>query len=249
MSIEAAAAIAETLKDEKTFDARSAVTDATYPADHIDVYSNAAVAHELNLVANDAAKARYLAETIKANFIKRQRDEDAEGQSIEHEPYVGDGTEAPGYAEADTEATKAEALVPPLLAKLQETVRTFHVRGLAPAQWRLIDAKWRKAIKPPARKNYPQTPDGEEEYELAVYERNIERTAAINNDQIASAITSVVRKFDGATDTSVWKVEHVAQIHDTYLESEYDKLKNLVVQLTFANNLFHLAVERDADFL
>lgn len=242
MSIDAEAGkvfeIAEELKSEKTFDARAAVTGATYPEDHIDVYSDARLAHELNVAANEAAKARFLAESIKNAAANNPR------MTIADDP-----EDAPGFAEASAEATELEGKVAELVGKLQKSVLTFHVRGLAPAQWRLIDAKWRKAIKPPARKNYPQTEDGEEEYELATYERNLARNAAINNDQIASAITKVVRKHDGAADTSVWSVDQVGGINDTYLESEFDKLKNLVVQLSFAHNLFAIAVEQDADFL
>lgn len=235
---EQAATIATELKAPAAFNARAAITGATYPTDHIDVYSDASLAHKLNLTANDAAKARYLAETIKEQFKA------SGNMTVEDAP-----EDAPGYAAADNEARELEAQVAELVDELQKSVLTFHVRGLAPAQWRLIDKKWRKEIKPPARKNFPMTEEGEEEYDLATYERNKERVAAINNDQIASAITKVVRKHDGATDASVWKVEDVAEVHDKYLESEYEKLKNLVVQLTFANNLFQIAVEQDADFL
>lgn len=248
MSIEAAAEIAEGLKSEKSFDARQAVTGATYPTDSIDVYSDARLAHELNLAANDAAKARYLAESIKNAFIKEQK-EAAQGGGIEDEPYAGDGTEAPLYGKADAEATELEAKVAELVGALRDSVLTFHVRGLAPAQWRLIHKKWRKEIKPPARKNYPQTEDGEEEYELAVHERNIERNDSVNLDTIASAIVKVVRKHDGAENTDTWKVDDVRNIFDYYYESEFEKIKNLVQQLTFANNLFQIAVEQDADFL
>lgn len=234
----AAVEIAEGLKSPKTFDARAAVTDATYPTDSIDVYSDAALAHQLNLAANDAAKARYLAETIKASFVANGH------QTVEQTP-----EDAPGFAEADAEATKLELELADLLGQLQKTVKTFHLRGLAPVQWKLIDKKWRKAIKPPARKNYPATEDGEEEFELATYERNLERNEGLNNDQIASAIIKVVRKHDGAEDTAVWTHEDVAVLNDTYLASEYDKLKNLMVQLTYANNLFQIAVQQDADFL
>ncbi len=239
MSIETTGAeIAEALMAPETFDARAAVTDATYPTDSIDVYSDAALAHKLNVVANEAAKARYLAELIKQKF------EASTNKTIE------DSLEdAPGWREADFEARKLEAKVAGLVSDLQKTVKTFHLRGLAPAQWRLIDKKWRKAIKPPARKNYPQTEEGEEEYELEIYERNLARNAALNNDQIASALIKVVRKHDGATDNSVWKHADVAVLNDSYLESEYDKLKNLMIQLTYANNIFQIAVEQDADFL
>jgi hypothetical protein len=249
MSIDAAVEIAEELKSEKAFNARQAVTGATYPQDKIDVYSDAKLAHELNIAVHDAAQARFLADAIKERFAKAQREAAAADQGVEAEPYEGDGTEAPDYADADAAASELEAKVPGLLEALQGSVLTFHIRGLAPAQWRLIHKKWRKEIKPPARKNFPNTEDGEEEYELEVHERNIERNDSVNHDTIASAITMVVRKHDGAEDTNVWKVADVKHIFDTYMESEYDKIKNLVQQLTFANNLFHIAVEQDADFL
>jgi len=245
-----AEASAETLKAPATFDAREAAKGATYAKDSIDVYSDAELAHNVNIAAHDAAKARFLAETIKESFVKKQAEADATANhSITWEPYSGDGTEAPGYADADAEATKLEAEVAELLPKLMDSVLTFHIRGLAPKQWRLIDAKWRKEIKPPARKNYPQTEEGEEEFQLVTYERDLARIAHIKNEQIASGIFKVVRKHDGAVDTKVWKEEDVADINDTYMASEYDKLQNLVVQLTFANQLFQLAVEKDADFL
>lgn len=247
MSIDKAVEIAEELKSEKTFDARKAVTGATYPQDSIDVYSDAELAHELNIAAQEAAAARFLADTIKDRFIKAQQAKPA--GSIEDEPYAGDGTEAPGWAEADDDARYLESEVAARVDALRQSVLTFHVRGLAPAQWRLIHKKWRKETKPPARKNFPNTEDGEEEFELVTHERNIERNDSVNHDTIASAITKVVRKHDGAEDTHVWKVEEVKEIFDYYLESEYDKIKNLVQQLTFANNLFSIAVEQDADFL
>lgn len=250
-AVEAAVEIAEGLKSEKTFDARKAVTGATYPVDSIEVYSDAQLAHELNLAANEAAKARYLAESIREGWVKTQTVIAANESlgMVESVVYEGDGTEAPGWETANAEAVSLETQVAELVKALRETVLTFHLRGLAPAQWRLIHKKWRKEIKPPARKNFPNTEDGEEEYELAVHERNIERNDSVNHDTIASAITKVVRTHDGAESTDVWTVEDVANLFDHYLESEYDKLKNLVAQLTFANNLFNIAVEQDADFL
>ena len=237
----------EELKAPATFDARSAVNGATYPKDSIDVYSDAELAHEVNIAAHEAAKARFLADTIKNNFINEQAGEGA--GTVEYAPYEGDGTEAPGYADAAAKAIVLESNVAALLPALQDSVLTFHIRGLAPKQWRLIDSKWRKEIKPPARKNFPQTEEGEEEYNVITRERDIERMAGIKNDQIASGIFKVVRKHDGAVDTKVWKEADVAVLNDTYLPSEYDKLQNLVVQLTFANSLFQIAVEQDADFL
>jgi len=237
IDLEAQKEISEELKSPATFDARAAVTDATYPEDSVDVFSDAYAAHQANLAANDAAKARFVAENIKNRLLK-------EDHSIEF-----DYTEDSEYIAADKEASELEAAVVPLMEKMLSSVKTFHVRGLAPAQWRLIDAKWRKAIKPPARKNFPQTEEGEEDYDLATYEKNLARNEAINNDMIASAIRKVVRKSDGAEDTSVWTVDDVKVINDNYLESEFDKIKDLVVNLTFANRIFQIAVEQDVDFL
>jgi len=240
----------EEMKAPATFNAREAVKGATYAKDSIDVYSDAEVGHAVNIAAHEAAQARFLAETIKEAFVKRRHESDASAaRSITFEPYEGDGTEAPGYADADAEATRLEQAVVPLVHALKDSILTFHIRGLAPAQWRNIDAKWRKAIKPPARKNFPQTEEGEEEFNLATYERDLERITSIKNDQIASGVFKLVRKSDGAVDTHVWTVEEIADINDTYMTSEYDKLQNLVVQLTFANSLFNIAVEKDADFL
>ena len=238
---------AEAMKAPATFNAREAVKGATYAKDSIDLYSDGELAHAINVAAHDAAQARFLAESIKENFVKKEQVKEL--LTVEDEAYEGDGTEAPGYAEADLHAERLESLVAKLMPGLLASVNTFHVRGLAPKQWKLIDAKWRKEIKPPARKNYPMTEEGEEEYQLATYERDRERIEHIKNEQIASAITKVVRKSDGAVDTSVWKEADVAEINDTYMQSEYDKLLNLVVQLTFTNNLFNIAVEQDADFL
>lgn len=236
-ALEEAKEIAEGLKSEKTFDARKAITGATYPQDSIEVYSDAALAHELNIAANEAAKARFLAQTIREKFA-----------TDPHNTVEADPDDAPGWREANTEAEELEAKVAELVTRLRGSVLTFHVRGLAPVQWRLIDKKWRKEIKPPARNNYDRTPEGEEEYELEVYERNLSRNAAITCDTIASAIIKVTNSQD-ETDSGVWTQEQVSDLNDTYLESEFNKIKSLVEQLTFANNLFQIAVEQDADFL
>lgn len=250
IDIDAAELIAEELKSEKTFNARDAVTGATYPEDSIDVYSDAKLGHAVNIAAHDAAAARFLADSIKHAYVKAQSELAAESRTVEDDlPVVSDGTDAPGYAEADKEASELEAKVAELLDKLRKSVLTFHLRGLAPEQWRLIHAKWRKEIKEPARKNFDRDEDGEEEFQRVVLERSILRVAAVEEDCIASSIVKVVRKLDGAVDTSVWKQQDVKHINDTYMESEFEKLKNMSAQLTFANNIFKIAVEQDENFL
>lgn len=231
------------LKSEKTFDARKAITGATYPQDKIEVYADAELAHELNVKANEAAKARHLADSIYNAAFKTA----SENKTIESDPEA-EANDAPGYAEANAEAEALEAEVAALLQAIQASVLTYHMRGLAPAQWRLIDQKWRKKVKAPARKNYAADEEGEEEFELATLERNMLRNNSINHDLIASAIVKV-ENVDGDVDSSVWSHDDVQNLFDAYMESEYEKLKNLMQQLTFANNIFQVAVNQDADFL
>jgi hypothetical protein len=228
MSIEEIDAKVAELKAPGTFDVRAALSGQTYPTQKVKVFVNAAVAHEMNVLAEDAARLRWEA----GNLMKG------------HEGI----TEPEGYAEKITEAEDAETKVAELLAEVQASAMTFTLRGLAPAQFRLIDKKWRKNIKPPVRKNFSQDSDGEEEYELEVFERNMARNQSINHDLIASSIIKV-ENAAGQADTSVWKHDDVQNLFDTLLETEYEKLRLGQQDLTFAHTLFNKAIEEDADFL
>ena len=235
----------EELKSPKTFSAKAAVNETTYPEDSVDVYADAKTAHRVNILANDAAKLRYNADLIKNRYIAEQQP-DAAG--VEDEVYTGDGTEAPGWEAADAEAKVAEQELADAIPALQATMLTFHLRGLAPELWRLIHKAGRKEIKEPVRKHFEKGEDGDEEFQTEIVERNIERAAWINNSCIASAIVKVTNA-QGEEDTEVWKVQDVAHVYGTYLESEYEKIKAMMETLTFANNLFQMAVQQDADFL
>ena len=242
--IEDSKAIAEELKSPKTFNAKAAVNETTYPTDSVEVYADAKTAHRINILANDAAKLRYNADLIKAKFISEQ----PEAAGVEDEEYTGDGTEAPGWAEADEAAKEVEQELADAIPALQATMLTFHLRGLAPELWRLIHKLGRKEIKEPVRKHFEKGEDGDEEFQAEIVERNIERAAWINNSCIASAIIKVTNAA-GEEDTEVWTVKDVAHVYGTYLESEYEKIKAMMETLTFANNLFQVAVQQDADFL
>lgn len=242
-----AEALAADLQSPKTFNARAAVNQTTYPEDSVDVYADAKVAHHINILGNDAAKLRYQADLIKDTFIAEQQ-ESGEHQSAVWEAYEGDGTEAPGWAAADEAAQVAENALAEAIPALRASMLTFHLRGLAPEQWRLIHKLGRKTIKEPVRKHFEKGEDGDEEFQAEVVERNIERAAWINNSCIASAIVKVTN-VGGDEDTSVWTVEDVANLYGSYLESEYEKIKATMESLTFANNLFQNAVQQDADFL
>lgn len=241
----------EDLKSPKTFNARKAVTGATYPVDKVDVYADAEAAHAINILANDAAKARHLADSIHAKAYERALEIALGNASVESDPEAEAKAAADANSDfrlADVDAKVLEATLASELAELDKTVLTFHLRGLAPAQWRLIHKGGRKEIKEPVRKHYERGEDGDEEFQADIVERNIERNAWINNSCIASAIIKVENR-DGEVDTSVWSAEDVGHIYDTYLESEYEKLKATMESLTFANTLFQQAVQQDADFL
>jgi hypothetical protein len=241
----------EDLTSPKTFNARKAINGTTYPVDKVEVYADAEAAHAINILAADAAKARHLADTLYAKAYERALEIANGNATVESDPEAeakAKAVAAPGYVSAASEATKLEAKLAAELAELDKTVLTFHLRGLAPKQWRLIHSLGRKEIKEPVRKHFEKGEDGDEDFQAEIVERNIARNAWINNSCIASAIIKVENR-DGEVDTSVWSVEDVADIYDTYLESEYEKLKSTMESLTFANNLFQVAVQQDADFL
>jgi hypothetical protein len=233
----------ENLKSPATFNAREAVNNATYPTDSIGVYSDAAVAHRVNVAAHEAALARNVAQNAFAAAVQRA----AENASVESDPEA-EAAGDPTFKKLDAEAKELEAEVAELLPGLEASKLTFHLRGLAPAQWRLIHRKSAKEIKAPVRKHFEKGEDGDEEFQAEEVERNILRNAWINDSCIASSIVKVVNA-DGEEDTSTWSVDDVANLSALYLESEYAKLKNLMEQLTFANTLFQWAIEQDADFL
>lgn len=227
MSIEAIQDKVEELKAPETFDVRAALSGQTYPTDKVKVYVKAAVMHEANVLSDEVAKLRYEAERLNDN---------------------GGITPSEGYAEKVAEAEAAEAKVAELIAEVQSSALIFHLRGLAKKQIELIDKKWRKAIKFPSRNNYGSDADGQEEYEMEVFERNKTRNESINHDAIASCIFKV-ENAKGQVSTQVWKHDDVENLFDTLLETEYEKLRLGYQDLTFAHTLFNKAIEEDADFL
>ena len=242
----------EELKSPKTFNARKAINKATYPVDSVDVYADAQVAHRINILANDATKLRYNAQLIWDKAYAEGLEASQANQTAESDPADEEAkTYASGilaYVAADKEAAVAEAALAEAIPALRESMLTFHLRGLAPEQWRLIHKLGRKEIKEPVRKHFEKGEDGDEDFQSAIVERNIERNNWINNSFIASAIIKVVNS-EGEEDTSVWSVEDVENLFNHYLESEYGKLKAAMESLTFANNIFQNAVQQDVDFL
>lgn len=242
MSIDAAVAAAEELKSPATFDVQQALSGQTYPADKVVVRINAALAHTMNLEAEEAARLTWESERA---FKQAQDMLQAESSIGEPEGYDDKLAEAEAKKQ---EASEAEAKVARLIEQVNSTALIFHMRGLAPKQVELIDKKCRKAIKPPARKNYAQDADGEEEYELEVWERNRDRNQLVNHECIASAIVKVENP-KGEVDAKVWKAADVENLQEVILETEYEKLRLKMQDLTFAHTLFNRVIEQDADFL
>lgn len=225
MSVET---VVNEMKSPGKFDAKAVARGATMAQDKEKVYTDAGTAHELNEMLGEIADLRLQAETEKAK-----------AQSIEGSP-EGDAL--------NEQADVLEAEVEKLVKKIQDSALTFHMRGLAPEQFRLIDKKWRRKIKPPVRDNYPNGEEGTEEFEVEALERNIDRNNAINWECVAKSITKVV-DANGDEDNSAWTVEDVQGLHGRLLEIEWEKLRRLSEDLTHAHTIFNEVIVRDADFL
>lgn len=219
---------ADQLMAEDVFDASAAVNGATLPTDQVRIYTNGALAHEMNELMRQADDARFEAANLEGA-----------AQSIAGDP------------EADKlrkQADEIDARVQEILKELLASVLTFHMRGISHKQWELIDKKWRKKLKAPARKNYDDGPDGEEEYELETFERNLERNKGVTIECVAASIVKVTNA-KGQEDRKAWTYDRTETLYDNLLESEWEKLKRTQQNLTHAHTLFNNVVTQDADFL
>lgn len=227
MSVKSAEEYTEEMLSEDTFDAIAAINGVTMPSDSVRVFTDGAKAHQMNELMREAADLRTEAELVAND---------------------GSMTGNPEADEIRERADKLDARVQELLKELLESAWTFHIRGVARKQWELIDKKWRKEIKAPARKNFEDGPDGEEAFEQTVTERNIERNRAVKIDMVGAAITKVVNG-KGQADKKAWNFNRTETLYDSLLESEWEKLYAMATNLTFAHTLFNNAVTQDADFL
>lgn len=231
------------LKSPEKFDARKALTGASYPTEEVKVYVDAALMHEANKLSDEAAKLQEEAASLKAQADRMEAG--TNGGIVPDEGWE----EVAALAEAkQEEAAEAEAAVAALIEQVRDSGLIFKMKGLAPKQVQLIDKKWRRAIKFPARSNYENTPEGQEEFELETFERNMERNQKINHDAIANSILSVTNG-KGEVDGSAWKTEDVEELFETLLETEYEKLRLGYQDLTFAHTMFNKAIVEDTDFL
>lgn len=224
-----AEAIVDEMKAPSKFSFADAIKKTSYPTGMVSVFLNGSDAGRLLELTEEIVDQQHISDTFKAAS-------------------QGGIVDAPEKEEADARIVELEAERDKLIESIQESRMTFHLRGVAPAQWRLIDKKWRKEIKAPSRNAYSNDAEGDELYNADVLDANILRNNKINYEMISAATIKIV-DANGNEDNSAFTMAAVENAHEVLLESEFMKIKDKVDVLTFANNLFAGATERDADFL
>jgi len=136
--------------------------------------------------------------------------------------------------DAEIEELHAKELV--LIGEIRDSALTFHMRGLAPEQWRMIIKTWERKIKPATK--------SEDDIQDATNNRN----RKINAEIIGTSVVKVVNA-KGGTSKGAITTEAAEKLYDVLLESEYQRLLAQANQLTFTNSLFHNMIAADADFL
>lgn len=207
----------EELKAPEKFDLADVLAQKVkYPHREVTVYLDAELAQQ----AYDKAD-----EIADLNLEKAGIVDEADGTIT-----GPDTTEVDAKIEAKTEELRK------LVAEVEEGALTFDMRGVPPKLWRVIDATWRREIKP----------DSKDDEETA-REKNIARNEKVNIDLVRNAITKITTS-DGKTIEGLPPFDQVQALFDSLMETEWEKLRVMAESLTFANELFS-AVSADADFL
>ena len=208
---------AEELKNVETFDLNSALTGVTRPKDEITVYTDGERAHQLE-------------EVLSAVSVL--------GREKATLPVTGGITGNPRAEEIDKEVADLEEVSALLIQELRDTSLTFHLRGLAPKQTKLIVKSWEKKIKPESK-----NPSDEE-----LQETNEERMDKINAELTAKCVYKVV-KGNGSEHNGAVSIETIENLRDEINTGEYHRLVTLVNNLCVAHGLFNNMLASDADFL
>lgn len=221
--------VEDLLAKPSEFNARAFITGASMAHDEVTVFTDGDSARRLVLVEVELAKVEERLKKLSAG----------ENGGITH---------SEGYDEAEAEVEALKVREAELVEAALASKMTFHLRGITRKQVSLIDQKWRKAIKFAVRSHFPEGDEGDEEHQLAEFERNRERNEKITYELVAKSIFKVV-DAEGHEDTNVWAVEDVEALAGNLYDSEWYKIHNLMQELTFSEHLFRAAVEADADFL
>jgi len=217
LDVEAAKAKVEELKAPGKFDLANALKGASYPTEAVSIFLNGELAHELNINYDRIAELAQEALQYKA------------GNN-------GGMADGPEKEPLDAEIAELEATNRELLAEIAKSVLTFQLRGVAPAQWKLIIKKWQREMK----KHFTLPEEQLEAEEWA--------NAQIDAELVAKA-TIKVTDADGDEDAGAVSQETALELAGTVLQSEWQKLLGAANNLTFANGLFAQAIAADADFL
>ena len=207
----------EELKNVETFDLNAALSGVTRPKDDITIYTDGERAHQLEEVLTSISVL---------------------GQEKAQLPPAGGITGNPRADEIDDELKELEELSALLIQEIRDSSLTFHLRGLAPKQTRLIVKSWDRKIKPESK-----TPTDEEMEEV-----NETRMDKINAELISKCTYKVV-KGDGSEHNGAVSIETVESLRDEISPGEYQRLVNIVNSLTVAHGLFNNLIASDADFL
>lgn len=214
--LEYAEAKAAELKADETFDLADVLNNVTYPQDSVTVYLKGDRVHEYNKTL------QRIAELGQEEAAQRTKEEGI--------------TESEELAAILKEAEEVQLQSMILLEEIRDSALTFHMKGLAPEQWRMIVKTWEHKIKP------------ETKSEEDVTEATVKRNRKTNAEIIATSVLKTVNA-KGQVSKGALTVEAVEKLDDRLLESEYARVLQMANQLTFANNLFHNVIAADADFL
>ena len=214
---ELAAPIVAEMKSAGKFDLSAALKKTSYPVKDVTVYLDGYKAHELNELLDEVSELEHKAVGYSAL---------AQGSMVD----------APEKEAIDAEIAELKARELELIKEISGSALTFTLRGLAPAQWRLIDKEARRKIKP------------ESKSEDDVLEAQIERNKRVNIEIVAKGIVKVT-DANGDVSEGAITLEASEGMYDGLLEPEWMKLQDNIQNLTFANTVFQNVAMQDADFL
>jgi hypothetical protein len=209
--------IVEEMKADETFDLVEALNEVTYPKGEVTVYLDADGAQELNEVLAEISELGRQAAAFSA---------EAQGSM----------TDSPEKEAIDAEIETLQARQKELVERVSGSALTFHMRGVAPAAWRIM-------FKEVKRKNKP-----ENKSEEALQEAQEIQIEKLDNELVAKSIIKVVNS-KGAADSRAFSVASVEVLRDKLLQSEWERVLDKANTLTFANSVFHNVKAADADFL
>lgn len=218
MTTESADIITE-LKNPETFDLGAFITSKVqFPTKDVKIILDIA----------GSMKAYELAEEIADKALeKEQIENDAKG----------------GITGGDTEAIEAEIAaltveLTDLVDELNKAALTFTLRGAAPAEWRVMHQRMRRAH--PVPKNAPE--DERREITIAMNEATEVELVRLCTNKITSPDGEVIEGKDVT-------LALLKSLFDALEEDEWNKLYKTSEAITFQVGAFDKIVSQDADFL